>query len=153
MNVLLDVNIDARKETVWKIITDIENSAETISGIEKIEVLEKPKEGLSGLKWEETRIMFGRTATEIMWITDVKPLESYQTKAEGPGVEYVTQLSLADQGDQTILSMEFRTKNKTFVSKIMASTMGLFFSKATKDAIQQDLLDIKAAAENIVRDQ
>ena len=65
----VEVTINGSKEDVWNMITDIENSSKTITGIEQIEILEKPGDGLVGLKWRETRTLFGRTATEIMWIT------------------------------------------------------------------------------------
>ena len=64
-----------------------------ISGIEKIEVLEKPSHGLVGLKWEETRIMFGKTAIEIMWITEAEDNSHYQTRAEHRNVVYISKLS------------------------------------------------------------
>lgn len=72
MAIKVDVTIDGPKEEVWNVIADIENSPNTITGIEAVEILEKPNDGLVGLKWQETRTLFGRTATEIMWITDAK---------------------------------------------------------------------------------
>lgn len=54
MRVEVEVNVDAPVGQVWRLASDIENSATTISGIEKIEVLEKPDhEGILGLKWRE----------------------------------------------------------------------------------------------------
>ena len=41
MKLTMDIEIKAPKERVWKVITDIENSVNTISGIEKIEILAK----------------------------------------------------------------------------------------------------------------
>ena len=52
MNVEVQVDINGTKEDVWKVITDIENSTNTISGIEKIEILEKPADSFVGLKWQ-----------------------------------------------------------------------------------------------------
>jgi carbon monoxide dehydrogenase subunit G len=51
MIVEAQVTISGPKAAIWAAITDIENAAETVSGIEKIEVLEKPASGLVGLKW------------------------------------------------------------------------------------------------------
>jgi len=87
------VCIDGTKEQIWQVITDIENSVNIIQAIEEIEVLEKPAEGLVGLKWRETRTMFGQTATEVMWITDAKENEFYQTRAENHGAIYVSKLT------------------------------------------------------------
>jgi len=63
MLVEAQVTIHAPKPAVWAAITDIEHAAETISGIEKIEIVEKPANGLVGLRWRETRMLFGKPAT------------------------------------------------------------------------------------------
>src|SRR5262249_33006097 len=62
MLVEVQVTINASKEAVWAAITNIENASETISGIEKIEVVEEPANGLVGLRWRETRMLFGKPA-------------------------------------------------------------------------------------------
>lgn len=41
-----------------------------VSGIISLNILHQPEDGLVGLKWEETRKMFGKEASETMWITD-----------------------------------------------------------------------------------
>ena len=46
MLVEAQVPINGSRAAIWAVITDIENSAETISGIEHIEVLERPAHGL-----------------------------------------------------------------------------------------------------------
>ncbi len=147
MKLAVEAVIDGPKEKVWELITDIENSKETISGIEKIEVLEKPAEGLVGLKWRETRTMFGREATEIMWITDAKEHESYRVRAENSGAIYLTAFQLAEQDAGTRLTMEFEAQPQTFVAKLMSALTGRFFKNATQKALEQDLLDIKRAVE------
>ena len=147
MNIQEEIPIQAPRIKVWQLISDIEGSDERISGIKKIEILEKPKDGLIGLKWEETRIMFGKTATEVMWITDEVDGFSYKTQAEGPGVIYISTLSLVEEGNQTRLIMGFKSEISSLGTKIISAIMGLFFNKATRDAIKQDLIDIKTAAE------
>ena len=52
--------INADRKSVWNTITNIENAAQSISAIEKVEVLEKPTSGMVGFKWRETRTMFGQ---------------------------------------------------------------------------------------------
>ena len=147
MHIQESITIKASREKIWQLISNIENSAELISGIEEIEILKKPEKGLLGLKWEETRIMFGKTATEIMWIIDVVDGFSYKTQAEGPGVIYIASLSLAEEGNQTRLTMNFDSEISSFGTKIISAIMGLFFNKATRDAVKQDLIDIKSTAE------
>ena len=70
MIVEVQVTIHGSKAAIWTAVSDIENAAKIISGIEKIEVLEKPQSGLVGLRWRETRILFGKPATAEKWITE-----------------------------------------------------------------------------------
>src|SRR5439155_26542138 len=85
MIVEAQVAINGSKEATWAAITDIENASKIVSGIEKIEVLEKPANGLVGLRWRETRMLFGKPATVEKWITDVAENASYKTRAEDGG--------------------------------------------------------------------
>jgi carbon monoxide dehydrogenase subunit G len=147
MNIDIEVTINSSKEKVWNVITDIENSVNVISGIEKIDILEKPDQELSGLKWKETRTIFGKTATEVMWITDVKDNESYMTRAESHGQIYITKLSVSEKNGQTRLSMSFNSEPQSFGAKLMSGIMSLFFKGATKKALEKDLNDIKATLE------
>jgi hypothetical protein len=69
MIVAAKVTIKGSKAAIWAAVTDIEGAAESIRGIERIEIVEKPKIGLVGLKWRETRVLFGKPATAEKWIS------------------------------------------------------------------------------------
>lgn len=139
--------INAPVEKVWGIITNIEGSADNISAIQDIKVLENPADGIVGFKWTETRIMFGKTATETMWITDAKTNEFYQTRAESHGAIYISKLNVIEKDGGTILTMSFIGEAQTFMAKLMSATLGAMFKKATRKALTKDLEDIKSAAE------
>ncbi len=141
------IEIKAPKEKVWTIISDIENSKDNISAIESIEVLEQPTEGLLGLKWKETRTMFGKQATEIMWITESIENQHYQTRAESHGAIYISRLWVDETDNGTILNMSFNGTPVTFGAKFMSTVLGWMFKNATQKALKKDLEDIKAAAE------
>ena len=98
MIVTVNTEINKPKEVVWKVITDIEHSQSVISGIKRINLLNRPSGDLVGLKWEETREMFGKEATETMWITDAETNDYYCTRAESHGSVYITKLSLQNSG-------------------------------------------------------
>jgi len=53
--------------------TDLEGSAERLSGVNEAEILERPEFGL-GTRWRETRTMFGKEATEEMVVTERREL-------------------------------------------------------------------------------
>lgn len=90
MMVTVEIEIVNSREAVWRAITDIENSNSMISGILKINILHKPSDSFVGLKWEETRQMFGKEAMETMWITDAVVNEYYSTRAESHGSVNIT---------------------------------------------------------------
>lgn len=147
MRITASVDIHAPRPEVWRLITDIEHAPEFISGIENIEIIEKPSRGIVGLKWKETRNMFGKTATETMWITEAEENDHYRTEARSHGAVYRSTISLAERGETTQLAMDFAAEPTTLAAKILASTLGLLFKGATRKALMQDLEDIKAAAE------
>src|SRR5215813_11815472 len=89
MIVEVQVAINGSKAAVWAAITNIENASKIISGILNIEVLEKPANGLVGLKWRETRMLFGKPATVEKWITDAAENVFYKTKAESDGFVFI----------------------------------------------------------------
>ena len=141
------VEIQGSASAVWNIISDIGNVSEAISGIDEVEILEKPDEGLVGLKWRETRTLYEKTATEVMWITEAVENESYTARAESHGCLYFSTLSLAQKDDGVSLTMRHETKPQAFMAKLLAPVMGLMFKKTFRKLIHQDLTDIKAAVE------
>jgi len=153
MNVQSQVTINAPKAAVWQVITDIENAAATISGIEALEVLEKPEQGLVGLKWRETRTLFGKTATEVMWMTEAEQGAFYKAQAESHGCVYLSTMSIAGEDGNCTLTMTHETKPQTVMAKLMSPLMGLMFKGTLEKVILQDLNDIKGAVEMQPGDQ
>lgn len=128
-------------------VTDIENSAATLQAIEAVEILERPQQGILGLKWRETRTMFGKTATEVMWVTNAKDGEHYETRAESHGSVYKTRISLQERNGRTGLVMTFEGEPQSVGAKIMWGLTGFLFKGATRKALAKDLADIKATLE------
>ncbi|MDC7233146.1 MAG: SRPBCC family protein [Spirochaetales bacterium] len=143
----VSVDIKASRDQIWKIITDIEGSVDRIRGIDKVEILEKPADSFVGLKWRETRTMFGQTATEVMWITDAVEHTSYSTRAESHGAVYTTRFDLTEEEGYVTLSMTFGAELIKTMTKIVSALTGWMFAGATKKALLEDLEDIKKAAE------
>src|SRR5499426_1617020 len=126
MLVEVQVTINGSKAATWAAITNIENASETISGIKKIEVLEKPANGLVGLRWRETRILFGKPATVEKWITDAAENEFYKTRAEDGGFVFLTTNHISDSGRGITLTSAHETKPQGIVAKLKATPMFLF---------------------------
>src|SRR5215510_10749847 len=98
MIVEAQVTINGSKAAIWAAITDIEHAADIISGIEHIEIVEKPAHGLVGLRWRETRMLFGKPATAEKWITDAAEDAFYKTRAESDGFVFLSTMSISESG-------------------------------------------------------
>lgn len=146
MKIAVSVEIDAPRERVWNIVTDIDSWTDTISGIISVDVLNRPASGVVELKWRETRVLFGKEAVETMWITAAEENRWYETRAENHGAVYTTRISLDDSHGKTRLTMAFSSRPATFVARLM-SFMGYLFRGAMRKMIEQDLADIRQAAE------
>lgn len=146
MFVEVQVTINGSRAAVWAAITDIENVAEIISGILKIEVLEKPASGLVGLRWRETRMLFGEPASVDKWITEAVENEFYKTRAEDSGFVFVTTMRISESSGGITLTSSHDTEPQGLVARIKSLPMFLFKGVMRK-AIRQDLNDIKAAVE------
>ena len=146
MIVEAQVTVHGSKAAIWAAITNIENAAEFISGIKGIEVLEKPANRLVGLKWRETRILFGKPATVEKWITDAAENEFYKTKAEDGGFVFLTTKRISESSGGITLSESHESKPQSIVAKLQVPMLFLF-KGVIKKALLHDLNDIKAAVE------
>ena len=146
MIVEVQVTINASRTAVWNAITNIEKAAEFISGIEKIEVVEKPITGLVGLKWRETRMYFGKPATVEILITDAVENEYYKTRAESDGYLFLSTMSVSESRNGITLTSTHDYKPQSTAAKLK-SIMMFLFKGMIKKTLLQDLNDIKSAVE------
>lgn len=149
MNVAAELPINAPKEAIWRVVTDIENAAGTIKAIERVEVLHRPEKGFVGFKWRETRTMFGSKATEDMWITEAVENEYYIAKAGSHGCDYTSRVAITPKEGKNYLSMSLEAKTNTLAGKLMMVCMGWMFVPMARKAFLQDVKDIKAAVEAV----
>jgi len=147
MIVEAQVIINGSKAAIWAAITNIESASKTISGIKTIEVLEKPAHGLVGLRWRETRTLFGKPATVEKWITDASENEFYRTRAEDGGFVYLTTKSLSESRGGVTLAESHESRPQGIVAQLMSIPMRLLFRGVVRKYLLQDLNDIKATVE------
>lgn len=147
MKVSTSVTINSTKEKVWQIISDIENSVNNIEGIMKIEVINPPGDNLIGLKWKETRMMYGKEADETMWVTHGKENVFYQTRAESHGAIYKSRFDIEEKGDACVLTMGFEGESVSLFAKIFNALFAGIMRKSMVKELDKDLQDIKKAVE------
>ena len=146
MAVTASKGISASMDRVWAVITDIDNCDQNISGIQSVKILEKPEQGVIGLKWQETRVMFGKEAVETMWISAADAPRWYETTAHNHGSIYTSRMEIKESSTGCTLTMSFSSEATTFASRLM-SVMSFLFNGALRKMIEQDLDDIKKVAE------
>ncbi|MCH9718314.1 MAG: SRPBCC family protein [Actinomycetia bacterium] len=139
--------VDAPAETVWRVVTDVEHAAEFISGITHIERVDTGSDFVAGFSWRETRRMFGKEVTELMTVVAVEEGHSYDVESISRGANYYSTVTVAASGSGSMLTMRFRGEAQGTVNKLLVNLVGRLFAGVNRKAMQQDLLDIAAVAE------
>ena len=142
----VDTQIAAPVDRVFAAATDFSRASETIQGIKKVELLTDGPVG-HGTRFRETRIMFGREATEVMEVTGFEPPHRYTLGAESHGCRYHTEWIFSKAGENaTRVEMVFDAVPTTTLAKIMSFMM----KPLTKKMVQicaKDLDDLKESIE------
>ena len=145
---IVEQHINAPSDRVWQIVTNIEAWPDVITAIKSVERLDDSTGFVVGTTWRETRVLFGREATEEMSVTAIDEGNSYTVEAESHGAHYTSVMSLDQNGDGTDLSMSFEAKTTGFFASVMSKTIGKAFEGSTRKALAKDLKDIATAAES-----
>ncbi|WP_314178039.1 SRPBCC family protein [Streptomyces winkii] len=146
--VTVERRIAAPVDRVWQALTDIEDSPRVIGEIERVEMLSEGPFGI-GTRWRETRRIFGKEATEEMWVTASEPPKRYTVESESRGVHYTSQFTLTPEADDATtvhLTLDSETEKKS-LSGTMGKFLGGIGSKAIAKSLSKDLADIAASVE------
>lgn len=146
----LSQHVNASREKVWAVISDIPGSARTLSAIRSIQMLsEGPYD--EGTRWKETRAMMGREETVEMQVSQSDPPRATTVKARQGGADYTSRFTLEERDGGTELTMFFGAEvlKPTFLSKIMMAAFGRIGMGVTRKALAKDLADIAAKAESL----
>lgn len=146
MNITVTEAIKAPIERVFDALSDIAHADERITGITKLDILSEIKSG-KGVRWRETRMMFGKEATEEMEITEISPPNSYKVEAASHGMKYVSVFRFrALDPNNTEVTMVF-TGTPTSLSGKLMTPLFLLFQGTARKALRKDILDCKAFIE------
>lgn len=148
MELVVSRNIDAEPAVVWRIVTDIEGSADVLTNVLRVERLDDAETFGVGMRWRETRTMFGKEATEEMQVTEVDPGVSYTVVSDSGKTRYTSVVRVTPlDDDRSELSMSFGAETSGIVTTILGATIGRLFQGATRRTLEQDLADLGTAAE------
>lgn len=144
----LERQVAATPDQVWAVLTDLDSAAQTLSGVSRVERVAGAGYEV-GTRWRETRKMFGKEATEEMWVAEIDAPRRTVVKAHSSSTDYTTTFTVAPAGAGTELTMTFSAEvgSSSLVTKVMMAVFGGIGMKATTKAMATDLDDIAARAE------
>lgn len=146
MQLLLEETVQAPRAVTFEVFSDLEGAAQNLDSIQSIEVLGGGPVG-QGTRFRETRIMFGKEATEEMEFSAYEPPSSYTVTGFSCGVEFNTTYSFEEAGGATKVTMDMSSRNRTLFAKVVGPLMGLMMTKTMKKAMAADNAQLKAVAE------
>ena len=142
---VLTKSVAAPPAVVYAVCTDLDRLPERLPAITKIERVTPGPFGV-GTVFRETRVMFGREATETFEATAVDPGRSFTLRAMSCGCEFVVEHRFVPEGAGTRVELETQMRPVTFFAKLM-SPLGKMMAGSMKKAIAADLDTLAAAAE------
>jgi uncharacterized protein YndB with AHSA1/START domain len=139
--------IEAPPETVWLYTADLDTWAKTVSAIVKVEKLTDGPVGV-GTRFRETRVMFGREASEEMTIVEFAEPHRMAFDADSHGCAYHSVMRFEPHADgHTRAIVEFNASPHTLGARVMSLLMGFMMKGSICKALEGDLADIKQACE------
>ena len=139
--------IAAPRDKVFDKLIDYPSFADTFSAIKKAEVLTEGEIGV-GTRFRETRLMFGKEATEEMTIAEFDRPSRIVYTAASHGCSYRTAHELIEKDGGTELSLTFEGKGVSLMGKVMSGLMGWMMKGACHKAMTKDLAELKSALED-----
>lgn len=127
---------------VFEVFTDVEHCAGRIKGVKKAEVISEVRSG-NGLRWRETREVFGEDATVEKEITALDAPRSYRVESRVEGTLYVSTFDFAEGEDagSTVVTWTHDSTALTLGAKL-ASPMLFLFKGTMLKFMKQDLADL-----------
>jgi ribosome-associated toxin RatA of RatAB toxin-antitoxin module len=154
--VMTSVRIRCTPQAAFDAFTDLERAAERIPAIKAIEILQAGKGGAGaaagtmgqGTRWRETRVMFGKEATEEMEITAFEPPRAYTAEARSHGMHYITRFTFRPvAAGETEVEVQFEYRPEKFSSKVTGAVMGPLMKHMVRKCFKADMEALKAVLE------
>jgi hypothetical protein len=131
--------------------TDVANWPRFISGIQSVELL-TPGPVVVGARFRETRVMFGRQATEEMTFAEFEPPRRFVLAAFNHGTAYRAEHVFAPHGAGSHATLTFAGQPTTTLAQLTAP-LGRLFLGTLKRQIEADLGNLRREAERRHRER
>jgi uncharacterized protein YndB with AHSA1/START domain len=139
--------IQAPPDAVFHAFTDLENAPRHIPAIKNIQILHGPAQMAKGTRWKETRVMFGKEATEIMEITEIEPPRFYAAEASSHGCLYRTTFRFTPEGSGTRIDTSFTGIPQSMGAKVAGALTGWMMKKMVRKCLDTDVGSLKDVLE------
>lgn len=146
MKVETQRHFQAPIDIVFKRLTDFADAPRVVRGIQSLELLTPDPVG-EGTRFRETRVMFGREATEELEVTRWQPPRLYTVSTNSHGAQYHSTFTLEESpSGGTDVHLEFEAIPQTLAAKVMSVVMRPMMGKVVQECAK-DLDDMATAAE------
>ncbi|MBL8746868.1 MAG: SRPBCC family protein [Phycisphaerae bacterium] len=144
-SITLTKRVNAPIERAYAVLTELDRATERIPNIKRLEVLTPGPVG-RGTRFRETRMMFGKEATETLEITDVQPGRSITFEAGSCGARFSTTFTLTREGSGTLIEQVTSCTPVSFLARLM-TPLSMLMMKPMKKMMQADLDHMALAME------
>ncbi len=142
----MSTTIAASLDRVFAVFSDLPHAAERIRGIKRLEIL-TPGPIRAGTRWRETRVLFGKEATEEMTLTSFQPNRGYTAEAESSGMKYTVSFRFTSEGQNTRVDVDFNATPVSLMARLAGPLTGMMMNSVRK-VMEEDLEDLKKTIES-----
>lgn len=146
MQIRLTTQIDAPPDAVFAIMADIPHWHDIFTKIQSIELL-TPGPVAVGMRFRETRLMFGKSASEDMTVVEYVPPHRLTLTAFSHGTAYRTEHVVKAAVGGSRVSLTFEGRPTSLLARLM-TPVGRLFLGHVRSQIAADLEELKRAAEH-----
>lgn len=143
---IVHADINAPPSTIWSAVTDLDRIREHMPAITAVERLEQGPMRV-GSRWRETRVMYGKQATETLEVTAMDPPRSYAVGTTNHGCIYRSVVTVEPLGTGSRVSISFGADAVSGFAKLMMLLMGPLMRGSVRTMLQNDVDALKASLE------
>jgi len=133
--------IAAPVDATFAAFSDFANAPQRVSAIKRVELV-TPGAVRVGTRFRETRVMFGKEATEVFEVVGFEPGRSYALRCQACGAEWRYDFAFRPEGRGTRVDVKASVRGVSFFAKLMAPLAGLMMKSISK-AFEKDLDDLE----------
>ncbi len=141
----LSISISATPETVFAVVSDVENSPDRIDWFEKVDMLTDGPVRV-GTKWRETRRMNNKQCVEEWEMTAFESPIYFSAYCDSQGYDVQWTMRVDPEGDGSRLTLDMTTRPRTFIGKLLTPVEWVM-ARMMKTMVRKDLESTKAYIE------